>query len=436
MTTDLYNMSLFGGGFDTGNMGVSALTRSYIDSVQSRVAQTQMHIYDHGRGSRHDAGVRYHGARWSRCIHQNDSIHNIQFALLVRGSWNPAAQSIRNADAIFDISGGDSFTDLYGMWRYGYVVLPKQIALRYRKPLFLLPQTYGPFRSRKAHSIAQRIVRSAAMAWARDERSFMVLKELLGDAFDPRKHRCGVDLAFLLDSREPPRQSQELLGWLDADGPVAGLNISGLIYNQPERAREQYGLALDYREAVHALALRVLETPEARLLLVPHVAPARGDSPEDDARACAAAREALPAGLRERVLVGPVFDDPRCAKWLIRRCDWFCGTRMHSTIASLSTGVPTATLAYSGKAQGVFETCGQGEYVADMRSLSTEEAVGLVAHCWMKREMIGASLRESIPGVLERAEEQMDEIVAAATGREAEAFAKARRERSVEAPLA
>jgi len=360
----------------------------------------------------------------------------MHLSMTLSKNLNNVVRIIHRSSAFLDVTGGDSFTDLYGGRIFFAGVLRKALALRLSTPLILLPQTYGPFRSRKARAVARRIVRAAAMAWARDERSFQVLRELLGDAFDPRKHRCGVDLAFLLETIEPPRLSQELLEWLDADGPLAGLNISGLIYNQPQRAREQYGLALDYREAVHALASRVLETPGARLLLVPHVAPTRGDSPEDDARACAGAREALPAELRGRVLVGPVFDDPRCAKWLIRRCDWFCGTRMHSTIASLSTGVPTATLAYSGKAQGVFETCGQGEHVADMRSRSMEEAVERVARCWLERDAVRASLRESIPGVLARAEEQMDEIVAAATGREAEEFARARRARSVEEPAA
>ena len=39
-------------------------------------------------------------------------------------------------------------------------------------------------------------IRQAAMCWARDARSFETLKELLGDYFDPQRHRCGVDVAF------------------------------------------------------------------------------------------------------------------------------------------------------------------------------------------------------------------------------------------------
>ena len=41
------------------------------------------------------------------------------------------------------------------------------------------------------------------MAWARDPRSFAHLQELLGSAFDPDKHRSGVDMAFGLMNYEP-----------------------------------------------------------------------------------------------------------------------------------------------------------------------------------------------------------------------------------------
>ena len=90
--------------------------------------------------------------------------------------------------------------------------------------------------------------------------------------------------------------------------------------------------------------------------------------------------------------MAPAFADSREAKWLISKCDWFCGTRMHSTIAGLSSGVPTSTLAYSGKAQGVFESCGQGDCVADMRTLDAGAAVGIVFTSWKERQRVREEL--------------------------------------------
>ena len=45
-------------------------------------------------------------------------------------------------------------------------------------------------------------------------------------------------------------------------------------------------------------------------------------------------------------------------KWCISKLDWFVGSRMHATIAALSSGVPCAAIAYSRKFRGVFATLG------------------------------------------------------------------------------
>src|SRR5690606_16748007 len=107
-----------------------------------------------------------------------------------------AAQAIAKARAVLDVSGGDSFTDLYGPRRFEGIVLPKLAAIDAGVPLVLLPQTYGPFNTRRCRRIAERVARRSATAWARDERSFAALRELLGNEYDAKRHRSGVDVAF------------------------------------------------------------------------------------------------------------------------------------------------------------------------------------------------------------------------------------------------
>jgi polysaccharide pyruvyl transferase WcaK-like protein len=112
------------------------------------------------------------------------------------------------------------------------------------------------------------------------------------------------------------------------------------------------------------------------------------------------------------VAVLPALHDPCEVKWVISQLDWFCGTRMHSTIAALSSGVPAAAIAYSPKTLGVFETCGQGAHVADPRQLDTGDVVERLWQSWAAREEARRSLQATLPAVLRRAEEQMDAIVA------------------------
>mgnify|MGYP001402473369 CR=1 FL=1 len=78
----------------------------------------------------------------------------VLFSVLNLLTYSDTAAS--DAHAVLDISGGDSFTDLYGPWRFRAILAPKQIAIRARKPLIMLPQTIGPFESKAAVAAARR----------------------------------------------------------------------------------------------------------------------------------------------------------------------------------------------------------------------------------------------------------------------------------------
>jgi colanic acid/amylovoran biosynthesis protein len=58
-------------------------------------------------------------------------------------------------------------------------------------------------------------------------------------------------------------------------------------------------------------------------------------------------------------------------KYVISQCDYFIGARTHSTISSLSSGVPTLSIAYSPKAYGINQKIfGHTNYVIPISSLS------------------------------------------------------------------
>jgi polysaccharide pyruvyl transferase WcaK-like protein len=101
---------------------------------------------------------------------------------------------------------------------------------------------------------------------------------------------------------------------------------------------------------------------------------------------------------------------------MISKMDWFCGTRMHATIAGLSTGVPTATISYSDKALGVFESCGQGAEVFDPRVLEGNEIVERLMDSYRRRGETRSSLGNAVREVKAQAVAQMDEIASIVEG--------------------
>ncbi len=373
---------LLGAAPDTGNMGVTALCHGALEAILASDPSAQVYVADYGEGLREaqyrrpQGSYSYRRIGWKRTkrIHLSSSFFRVRLALALGGIGSETALVLKNLDLALDVSGGDSFTDLYGPKRFSSVAAVKETVLSLGIPLILLPQTYGPFSHPRARERASRIVAAADEAWARDGDSLHSLRTLLGPAFDPHRHRQAMDLAFALPPLEPrTRLPDELHAWWDDPGiRVHGLNVSGLIFNRPMAALRRFALRCDYPGLVQAWAERVLRDPANRLLLVPHVCP--GDAGgESDVAACRAVFARIPTELRRRTALLPPLEAPGEYKWVIGRLAGFCGTRMHATIAALSSGVPTIGLAYSDKMRGVFDSAGPIGRVFDLRSPLTAD---------------------------------------------------------------
>ena len=411
-----------GAGPTTSNMGVSALYATMVSGVHRRLPEAKLHVLDTLLGCRvasHrlDAGspieVNFLGVRIGRRYHRWENLKQMKLASRLGrlGSrLNPGVKVLGESACLLDVSGGDSFTDMYPDDRISLVSGVKELSLAIGTPLVMLPQTYGPFA--ESRDRAARIVRASRACWARDERSFEVLKGLLGSEFDPDRHRSGVDMAFGLVPREPCAETvSEFEQFRGSDSQlVVGLNVSGLMYNNPEVTRAKYGFVADYRQTIDRFVDWVMTETDAKILLVPHVM-STTESQESDPAACQAVMSRVADDVQERFMISPVDVDQCEVKWLISRSDWFCGTRMHATIAGLSTCTPTATVSYSDKALGVFETCGQGGEVFDPRKLDTDTVVAAMIDSYRRRAELKKSLEVHVPVVKVAAESQMDDIV-------------------------
>lgn len=324
---------------------------------------------------------------------------------------NRGTSLLMRSDAVLDITGGDSFTDLYGSRRLAASLAPKRLTLDCGRRLVLLPQAYGPFRSDAARSRTAQVLMGASSAWARDEISYACLQDVLGSGFDPERHRLGVDVAFGLESVTPDDATADAVRRFVEDNqgrPVVGLNVSGLLYNDPG-AQARFGLQFDYRALCASLLHRLVSDGEACVILVDHVLARAGTGEADRVATAGLLATAGPVD-PDRLLVISDPAGPGEAKWCISQCDWFVGSRMHATIAALSSGVPAAAIAYSHKAAGVFTSCGLGADVAEVGADPTS-VLGTLWNSFQHRAERKALLAARLPDVLAQASAQMDLIV-------------------------
>lgn len=407
---------LAGAALDNDNRGVEALGRSVVDRLLGSGSVSRLSVLDDGWGVRVlGEGLEAIGVRNSRRWHRRESWSRIRLDLALGGLGSPIARRFRDGDAVLDISGGDSFTDLYGPRRLATVCAPKEAALRTGRPLVLLPQTFGPFRTESGRRRAERIIGSASLIYSRDAWSHEQLVDLAGPGARPGVLREGVDVAFALEPREPGPAITDRVNTLPED-LLVGVNVSGLLRTSADQAR--FGLAGDYLATMTAV-VRSLITAGAVVMLIPHVhgehVTAGQVDGENDETAVAAVQQALSPGERERTWMVPPTLRAAELKWCIARTEWFIGTRMHATIAALSSQVPTFAYAYSDKFRGVFGTCGVGDHLADARQSSGPAAVQDAMASFEAREQARQTLGRSVPAVVARSREQLDEIVSAVT---------------------
>lgn len=406
---------LAGAPVDNDNRGVEALGTSVVAHLASSGSVDRVSILDDGWGLRPDpawagAHVERVGVRNSRRWYRRESWARIRFDQAVGDGRNPLVRRLAESHVVADLSGGDSFTDLYGQRRLQTICAPKEAALRSDRPLVLLPQTFGPFTTPEGRRRAERLVRGAALAYARDAWSYAQLLALAGPDADLTRLRQGVDVAFGLRPEEPDPATAERLDQLAGD-VVVGVNVSGLLRAETNGGR--FGLAGGYLETMTAM-VKQLVAAGAFVVLVSHV---HGSYPgENDTAAFELLELELDSDERRRVWrLDPTLRAAEL-KWCIARMDWFAGSRMHATIAALSSGVPAFGYAYSDKASGVFATCGVADHVTDARLVAGSEAVERAMTSFAAREQTRQTLAEQVPAVVGRSRDQLDEILVSAAG--------------------
>jgi polysaccharide pyruvyl transferase WcaK-like protein len=295
-----------------------------------------------------------------------------------------------------DITGGDSFTDLYGPGVFEDVIAVKEFLLSTGKPLVLLPQTYGPFQADESKRLAASIIDRAAVIATRESTGVEDIRILCGEQVAKRVVVC-PDVSFLMAPIPVP--GFESLGLRSGpDDILVGMNISGLLY----LGDREFGLRDSYVESVDAMVDWALSDPRRKLVLIPHVYAARHqsadlkDHSDSEAIRLVVRRHAQRDGSR-LICLDRTFNAAE-AKYLVGQTDFMIGARMHSCIAGVSQGIPTATLAYSKKAMGLMSQLRVPETVIDLRTESRSGCVALLQTLFEQRQSIADRLQAQLPG--------------------------------------
>lgn len=414
----MIEVMLLGAGFTTNNMGVWALTSGIVGAVLHAHPDAKIYLLDyHYRpetyivkcGNGNDP-IQLINLRFSKKFWVHNNIARLLATILLIKvlpsralrekliSRNHYLKRIKMADMVGSISGGDSFSDIYGFRRFIYTLLPQLLVLFMGKHLIILPQTLGPFNGAVSKYFARYVVKRAQIVFSRDREGIKEVSKRL--QVDAHRIRFGYDMGFAL---EPQIIGERIPAWLikyDRNRPLVGINISGLLCIGGYTQNNMFGLKAEYRALVNKLIAHFIQEHRANIMLVPHVF-GSVENKESDLSACQIIYDDTSMKLRSHIkLIDDKFDHHEL-KGLIGLCDFFLGSRMHACIGALSQCIPTVGLAYSNKFKGVFDSIDMQGLVIDLRSHDEKSVVILVDRIYRCREDFRVKLKKIIPKVHE-----------------------------------
>ncbi|MCJ2180046.1 polysaccharide pyruvyl transferase family protein [Novosphingobium album (ex Hu et al. 2023)] len=293
------------------------------------------------------------------------------------GFW----KAVGDLDCILDIGAGDSFADIYGAKRFGFLWLTKMMAVSRHVPLVLSPQTIGPFTRWGYRQFGAIALRNCDAVLSRDQQSLEVSQALAPRA----RNEMSVDVAFMLPftDRAAERGGAKLR---------VGVNASGLLYHQAESGNNRFGLSYDYAKFTEELLERLCTRDDLEVHLVPH-ATSKTDPTDDDNRLADRLAAKFPSVIRV-----PAFDGPSEAKSYISSLDFLVAGRMHACIGAYSAGTPVVPVAYSRKFSGLFGLL-EYDHVLPMSGMSVTDAVNFVLTSLDEREHLAQAQKKGMKKV-------------------------------------
>jgi colanic acid/amylovoran biosynthesis protein len=415
---------LMGAPFDTNNRGVSALASSLVRLVVEATPGARISIFM-GNPSSYTKEVNFAGKEVSvnvincrlspRAKLQEHIFFLLFLTILTRlmpssrlrrriVHWSSRLEDLYACDFIGAINGGDSFSDIYGLSRFVGGMIPLIMIILLGKNLTLLPQTYGPYNSRLARSIARWVIKRSSPVLSRDMDGISLVRDLLKDDADKVPVAFCPDVAFTLPSLSPNKVTVNPSADIFGEGTWVGINVNGLMFHGGYIGGNMFGLRFEYKAFILRLIEKFIRETDAKIILIPHTYGEKGNVNSDPE----ASRQVFEdmkdhCGNRLFMLTGEYKEAE--IKWIIGRCNFFIGSRMHACIAAISQGIPTAAVAYSKKFRGVFESVGLGSMVIDARSLDLNDACNMIVGIFHNRKTGKAMMK----GKIDHAKDQVRE---------------------------
>lgn len=286
---------------------------------------------------------------------------------------------IENSNSVLSI-GGDNYSLDYGVPRkFTYL---DDIVLERKKPLVIWGASVGPFeRIPKYEKYMKKHLQSVTGIFARESATVEYLNKL---GVTDNVYKV-ADPAFLMDATEPQSSKK-----IEIEKDSIGINLSPLMLRY-FRNGDMESWINTATKIVEGISNRT----DNKIYLIPHVT-----TPNSNDYLFLKEVKKSAKISKERIILLPPTYNASETKWIISKMKLFAGSRTHSTIAALSSCVPTLSFAYSIKAKGINrDIFGHEDYCLNHEKLTPEIVAKKIESMLEKEDEIRGELKVAIPKI-------------------------------------
>jgi len=388
-----------------GNRGCEAIVRSTVMMLNQTFGQVEVLVPsdDIPRDTQQWPDADQYGVLFVEAYmpaHTRYWVHlqRLPFKLLKTADWpfpfpKTLREQIKSVDAVLSV-GGDNYSLDYRL--PSLLMGLDRLAMDLGKPVFIWGASVGPF-EREPHyvpAIRKHLTRMTLIT-VRESITYDYLTKTLGLSNVMQM----ADPAFTLTKEEI--DTDPFWPQAGANG-VIGLNISPLIERYKKNGQDLRAETIQFIHDAVAKGFGVL--------LVSHVVPLDGSEKNNDATYMAGMLSELKT-LGDAVTIMPSQFNASQIKQVISQLRYFIGARTHATIAALSSGIPTLSIAYSVKAKGINkDLLGDMPVVLPTPELTAGSLMAGLDYLINNETQIKEELREKLPLWRERVEVAANEI--------------------------
>lgn len=299
-------------------------------------------------------------------------------------------------DADFVVSCAGNF--LYSSGKLGLAFFFSIFTLAYAwmagKPLYLMPQSFGPFTRFWEKALMRWIISKMHLTFVREPVSWEVLQSLGA----PLDHCILVpDIAFAFPAA-PRADGMALLSSAGFDmlGPPS-MGVTVVNWQGQSRA---FNAQAAYEEAVAEAIRSFISQTGGRAVIFSQVC---GPTRVDDDRIPARRVYDKVCDLgQDRVLLVDRFLPPALLKSVYGLMDVFLGTRLHSNVFALGAGVPVVAIAYQYKTRGVMRMLGLESWVVDIEQVTGPQLRRLMERAVTDRAQVHRDIQGWLPDIVQQ----------------------------------